>query len=428
MSWTRRRLQFVTAGVVVVACFVVYLIIAPLPEAGPRETAAKLEWGTVLFGTIPTAIYVVAALLVLHFWRAGPGARLSAMDPPGRALAAAVATLPEHRRDWGAAMLAELAGVRGRSARWRFALSCAAAALWLPRIAAWPVLALLAAVAAAAVAAAGPAVGAAVPELGVFAVSFVGVVGALTLVAVSRSRRVRITTPAPTILVLAGVAAAIAMIVVFLRREPSAAGYLPPSAAVFLAAVLAGCLWFAIISPRSLAISRLAPYLGAGAALVYVVGMLLLSRIVTDPRLNPPLPPGEDTSLQDIVGLLGIFILLSWGPVLFFIPAAWAAMAGQSFRAGLQAGAWTIIAYLPLMLALWLHESLHVYAIGGGLLLDGVGSDGSGGVGRLGTNFGNVLFWCLGWVPVVGLALAVIGAAAGARLAQAPSHGATISR
>jgi hypothetical protein len=288
------------------------------------------------------------------------------------------------------------------------------------------VLALPPTMAAAAVAAAGPAVGAAVPGLRVFAVSFVGVVGALMLVAVARSRRVRITTPAPTVLVLAGVAAAIAMTVVFLRREPSAAGYLPPSTAVFLAAVLAGCLWVAIISPRSLAISRLAPYLGAGTALLFVVGMLLLIRIATDPRLNPPLDPGQDTSLQDVVGLVGIGTLLSWGPVLFFFPAAWAAMAGRSFRAGLQAGAWTIIAYLPLMLALWLHESLHVYAVGGGLLLDG--DYYSSGAGRLGANFGMVLFWCLGWVPVVGLAFAVIGAAAGARLAQAPSHGATISR
>jgi hypothetical protein len=271
-----------------------------------------------------------------------------------------------------------------------------------------------------------------VPELGVFAVSFVGVVGALMLVAVARSRRVRITTPAPTILVLAGVAAAIAMSVVFLRREPSAAGYLPPSTAVFLAAVLAGCLWVAIISPRSLGSSRLAPRLGAGAALVYAVGMLLSIRIATDPRLNPPLDPGQDTSLQDIVGLLGIFILLLYGPVLFFIPAVWAGMAGRSFRAGLQAGAWTAIAYLPLMLALWLNESLHVYAIGGGLLLDGVGSDGSGGVGRLGTNFGDVLFWCLGWVPVVGLPFAVIGAAVGAylgpRVAAAQPTPATINR
>jgi hypothetical protein len=77
-----------------------------------------------------------------------------------------------------------------------------------------------------------------------------------------------------------------------------------------------------------------------------------------------------------------------------------------------------------------LHESLHVYAVGGGLLLDS--GYYSSGAGRLGANFGMVLFWCLGWVPVVGLACAVIGAAAGAykpspRVAQAPPHGATIS-
>ncbi|MFG2005118.1 hypothetical protein ACGFNU_38835 [Spirillospora sp. NPDC048911] len=45
------------------------------------------------------------------------------MYPPERLLAAAVAALPERRREWGRAMLAELAGIETRSARWRFAFS-----------------------------------------------------------------------------------------------------------------------------------------------------------------------------------------------------------------------------------------------------------------------------------------------------------------
>jgi len=69
-----------------------------------------------------------------------------------------VATLPDHRRAWGMAMHAELAEVRGRSARWRFALSSARAVPRLPPLGGWPVLALMTGVAAAAVAAAGPAV------------------------------------------------------------------------------------------------------------------------------------------------------------------------------------------------------------------------------------------------------------------------------
>jgi hypothetical protein len=40
------------------------------------------------------------------------------------------------------AMLAELAEIQGRSARWRFALSSVRATLWLPPAGGWPVLVL----------------------------------------------------------------------------------------------------------------------------------------------------------------------------------------------------------------------------------------------------------------------------------------------
>ena len=43
----------------------------------------------------------------------GSGPVRPRLDPPGRLLAAAVAALPERRREWGRAMLAELAEVRG---------------------------------------------------------------------------------------------------------------------------------------------------------------------------------------------------------------------------------------------------------------------------------------------------------------------------
>lgn len=60
-------------------------------------------------------------------------ATTSTMDGPGRLLAAAVRWMPEERRDWGAAMLAELAQLQHPSARWRFALGCARVALFPPR-------------------------------------------------------------------------------------------------------------------------------------------------------------------------------------------------------------------------------------------------------------------------------------------------------
>lgn len=51
------------------------------------------------------------------------------MDGPERLLIAAVRCMPALRREWGEAMLAELASVRLSQARWRFAIGCAATAL-----------------------------------------------------------------------------------------------------------------------------------------------------------------------------------------------------------------------------------------------------------------------------------------------------------
>jgi hypothetical protein len=54
-------------------------------------------------------LWVVAARLVLRRWWSGPGSRMAGMELPGWLLAVAVAALPERRREWGRAMLAELA-------------------------------------------------------------------------------------------------------------------------------------------------------------------------------------------------------------------------------------------------------------------------------------------------------------------------------
>ncbi|MGH9753713.1 MAG: hypothetical protein ACREA2_13110 [Blastocatellia bacterium] len=48
-------------------------------------------------------------------------------------LAAAVRRMPAERREWGAAMLAELAQLQNPPTRWRFALGCARVALFPPR-------------------------------------------------------------------------------------------------------------------------------------------------------------------------------------------------------------------------------------------------------------------------------------------------------
>ena len=57
-------------------------------------------------------------------------------DAPARLLARAVRFLPPGCAEWGQAMLAELAHIDGRRARWRFALGCIRVALLPPREAA----------------------------------------------------------------------------------------------------------------------------------------------------------------------------------------------------------------------------------------------------------------------------------------------------
>ena len=118
MSRTRRRLQLVTAAVAVLAWAVLYVVVitaAPLSYDPATESAAKVNREFALLLAVPTALWVAAALLLLDHWWWRTGIRLSAMDPPGRLLAAAVATLPDHRREWGMAMNAELAAATAAS-------------------------------------------------------------------------------------------------------------------------------------------------------------------------------------------------------------------------------------------------------------------------------------------------------------------------
>jgi len=55
------------------------------------------------------------------------------MDWPALLLSFAVRRMPVERREWGAAMLAELAQLQHHFARWRFALGCTRVALFPPR-------------------------------------------------------------------------------------------------------------------------------------------------------------------------------------------------------------------------------------------------------------------------------------------------------
>jgi hypothetical protein len=249
----------------------------------------------------------------------------------------------------------------------------------------------------ASLAAVGHTVGAAVPGLTVFAVTFTGLVGAIVVAAVARPRRLRLPPPVPIVLVAGGVAASIAVTVVLLRRDPAAAEFLPPLAAVYLAAVLAGCLWVAVASPRWLGANRLAPHLGAAAAVVFAAWFLLtFGADGTEPA-------------YPLVLLLGL--VLAFAPfAVLFVPAFAAGLAGRSFRSGLQAAVWTVAATMPLTYALWLPVALRRHAIDGRTL------DGEL-VASVGVNLADALVFCLVILPVFGLTLGVVGAALGARRA-----------
>ena len=325
-------------------------------------------------------------------------------DLPQRILAVAVAALPERRRDWGLAMLAELHEVTRRRDRWAFALSGVRATLLIPPAGGWSVLALVAAAAIASVVAVGRVVRAELPALTVFAMTFTAVLGALVILGVARSAKPRLPAPVPTLVVGGAVAASIVAVVVFLHREPAAARYLPAPAAAYLAAVLAGCLWIAVTSPRPLGTTRLAPYLGAAAAVVLAAWSLLLYRL--EP-VEPPIVVAE---------VLGIGLMLTPFAV-FAVPAFLASRsagrgagraAGGSRRAGVQALVWTLAAAMPLTFALWLPEALRRHAIDGHTL------DGEV-VAPVGVNLADAIVFCLGLLPVFGTVLGTAGAAVGAR-------------
>jgi hypothetical protein len=75
---------------------------------------------------------VVTVALLLAIWWKRMRRRSAGLDAAGLVLASAVCALPEARREWGAAMLAELGQIHDLISRWRFALGCARVALFPP--------------------------------------------------------------------------------------------------------------------------------------------------------------------------------------------------------------------------------------------------------------------------------------------------------
>jgi hypothetical protein len=393
MSLPERRYEGVVSAVVI-AAFAAFWMVA-FAAGDPPEFRSQYLYSAILMAMLATP-WVIAARLLWRAWWARHAASLHALDGPARLLAAAVATLPAERRDWGAAMAAELAHVEGRSARWWFAAGCARAALFPPCVNRGSVL-VVGGLSAAAVMTCGLAVGRALPAMQVFAVAFTGLAGGLSTLAVARSGRLYPGGESPVLACggLAAVAACVAVTAHFLIRNPAAAEHLPPSTAVVLAVVLAGGLGLALIPPHGLATSRVARGLGAGGAVTLGLGFFATSRLTVHTNGGP-------------------FIWVIFAPpVIFFAASAAAGATGRSFRAGLQTVAWTALAGTLVVYAITVPEALHRYAIDGRTL-----GDGETGY-PIGVNLADAV-WGLVVIPILGLPFGVIGAAVGRRLRAGP--------
>ena len=349
----------------------------------------------------------LAVWLLWRLWWRRAGVRLSPLDGPARLLAAATATLPADRRDWGEAMAAELDQVpeRERTERWRFAAGCALAAIFPPG-GTRAMVGVAGALAVTATGAAAWATGAALPAGRVFGPVFVGLLGGLATLAVARSRRVGYAGPGAAVagVGLGGVAVCVAYLGHYLATYPAYKARwtaatlvsLPPVTATLLAVVLAGCAWLALRPPRWLRGDRHARRFGVGMAVTLVASFVLLSR----------------QELRGTLGSAGMIGYVVVAPIVWVIGAAVAAAVGRSFRSGLGASAWATVLGVPLLLAAWLAEALRWYQQGRGMLLDG---EGGIGVGR---NLVNGVWWTLPSLLWMALPLGVLGAALGSARAR----------
>jgi hypothetical protein len=172
-----------------------------------------------------SSLGTLAAWAVWFAWRRR-AALDSQPDAPARLLALAVATLPDARRDWGAAMTAELSSIAAQAARWRFAAGSARAAFLLPA-------------------------GDRRPATG-WVGATVGVIG-----------------------VLACTAAVAHMLVVYPKETVDA---IPPFFGVVLGAVLGACLALSLAAPQCLTSSAVARRVGLGLGVAGGVALVLVSR------------------------------------------------------------------------------------------------------------------------------------------------------
>ena len=194
---------------------------------------------------------------------AEPG-RLDLSDGPARIVAAAARLLPDGRREWAHAMMAELPAIDGHGRRWRFAAGVAAVALMPPehRRRSHTV----AVVTAVAAVGAGLAAARLVPGLQVFTWALGGL---LTIVATGvavRWRRPGLAAALIGATVVAGVTSTIAVVVAVADDHPAAVSDSTHLYAIAFAVVL--CVYLALAPAIGTApVSTLWWGLGAAAAI-----------------------------------------------------------------------------------------------------------------------------------------------------------------
>jgi hypothetical protein len=314
-------------------------------------------WRNFVSGSIALSVLgTAAAWAVWLTWRYR--ARVAAQpDGPARLLAVAVATLPGDRREWGAALTAELASLTARPERWHFAVSGARAALVSPA-------------------------GARRPAAG-WVGGTIGVVGV--------------------------VACAAAAVHILATAASSSPAYAVPArgwdyvvdenlvSAVALVVVLVACLAVIVAAPASLTSSRLARRTGTGVGLV--AGSLLL----------------VSSSTGDFeVGAMGH--VLSLQLLVFVVAPAVVAVVTRSLRAALQCTVWGFVFTAVTMFPVYVLESIGKYEASGLLLLD---DDPPLPGATVATNLGDAVGWLLLVVPGLLVSFGVLVAAVLATIARA---------
>ena len=108
------------------AMFWLFKVATDTPEFAVQYLATAILLG--LFATL----WAAAARLLWRAWWARARVYGAPADGPALLLALAVAALPDDRHEWGVAMIAELAHLQGRRARWWFAAGGVRVALFAP--------------------------------------------------------------------------------------------------------------------------------------------------------------------------------------------------------------------------------------------------------------------------------------------------------